>query len=58
MAVIYFKSDVMSTVVKLGFHIRGQRKRLADAACGYGMQYANDLIPYTFTHAVALSFLV
>ena len=44
--------------IKLGFHIRGKRKRLAVAACGCGMRYANDLIPYTFTHAVALSFLV
>ena len=31
---------------KLGFHIRGKRKRLADAACGCGMRYANDMIPY------------
>ena len=30
----------------LGFHIRGKRKRIAAAACGYGMRYANDLIPY------------
>ena len=31
---------------KLGFHIRGKRKRLAAAECGCGMRYANDLIPY------------
>ena len=42
--------------IKLGFHIRGKRKRLAAAARGCGMRYANDLIPYTFTHAFALSF--
>ena len=33
--------------------------RLAAAACGCGMRYANDLIPYigpTFTHTFALSF--
>ena len=46
--------------LKLGFHIRGKRKRHAAAACGCGMRYANDVIPYmyTFTHAFALSFLV
>ena len=32
--------------LKLGFHIRGKRKRLAAAASGCGMRYANDLIPY------------
>ena len=32
--------------LKLGFHIRGKRKRLAAAVCGCGMRYANDLIPY------------
>ena len=34
--------------IKLGFHIhvRGKHKRLAAAASGYGMRYANDLIPY------------
>ena len=32
--------------LKLGFHIRGKRKRVATAACGCGMRYANDLIPY------------
>ena len=32
-------------ILKLGFHIRGKRKRLAAAACGCGMRYANDLIP-------------
>ena len=32
--------------LKLGLHIRGKRKRHAAAACGCGMRYANDLIPY------------
>ena len=45
--------------VKLGFHIRGKGKRLAAAACGYGMRYANDLIPYirlpTRLHSLFLS---
>ena len=46
----------MFKTLKLGFHLRGKRKRLAAAACGCGMRYANDLIPYTFTHTFALSF--
>ena len=33
--------------LKLGFHIRGKRLRHAAAACGCGMRYANDMIPYT-----------
>ena len=42
---------------KLGFHIRGKRKRLAFAACGCGIRYANDNDSiHTFTHAFALSF--
>ena len=41
--VVYLSSAVG---VKLGFHIRGKRKRLAAAACGCGKRYANDLIPY------------
>ena len=36
--------------LKLGFHIRGKRKRLAAAACGCGTRYANDLIPYIRLH--------
>ena len=39
-------SRITAHTVKLGFHLRGKRKRLAAAACGYGMRYANDLIPY------------
>ena len=37
---------LFQTCLKLGFHIRGKRKRLAAAACGYGMRYANDMSPY------------
>ena len=40
-------TSIVEPTLKLGFHIRGKRKRLAAAACGYGMRYANDLIPYT-----------
>ena len=40
------RSRELRAALKLGFHIRGKRKRLAAAACGYGMRYANDLIPY------------
>ena len=41
-----FKCLLKLYSIKLGFHIRGKRKRHAAAACGCGMRYANDLIPY------------
>ena len=59
---LFLNVVVPRTWLKIGFHIRGKRKRLAAAECGMRMRYvvymwyANDLIPYTFTHAFALSF--
>ena len=35
---------IVARRLKLGFHIRGKRKRHAAAACRCGMRYANDMM--------------